>query len=57
MTDETIKYKMQTLIYHLTKRAASHSFISFLKEIDITEEEYRQIKTLWKQEFGITPYV
>lgn len=57
MTQETIKDKMQTLIYHLTKQAASHSFISFLKEIDITEEEYRQIKILWKQEFGVVPYV
>ncbi len=55
MSDELQK-KMQTLMYYLTKQAARHSYREVLEHCDITDEEYEQIRAIWKERLGITPY-
>jgi len=50
---ENLKKKMNTLMYHLTKNAAQWSFVEFLSSIDISEEEYSEIKKEWEK-IGIT---
>ena len=56
MNDELQK-KMQTLIYRLTKQAAQCGYADFLKYCDISDEEYDQIKAVWKERLGVEPYV
>ena len=46
MNDELIK-KMNHLMYYLTKMAARSSFADFLEDLDITEDEYKEIKAQW----------
>ncbi|MCW2256264.1 putative membrane protein [Providencia alcalifaciens] len=48
--------KLQTLMYYLTKEAARSSFMEFLEEIEVSEEEYDEIKE-WFKQFDIKPYV
>lgn len=54
--DEALQKKLQTLMYHLTKDAARYSYREFLDSCDISDEEYSQIKAIWKERLGITPY-
>ncbi len=46
--NEELQKKMNTLMYALTKEAARSSFVEWLEEWGITEEEYEQIKAHWK---------
>ena len=39
--------KMNALMYDLTKMAARDSFTEFLGGLDITAEEYQEIKAEW----------
>lgn len=55
--DDEIQKKMQTLMYFLTKNAARQSYAEFLEDLNITEEDYEEIKALWKEKLGVTPYV
>ncbi|MDF7242982.1 hypothetical protein ACUJ8S_00705 [Proteus mirabilis] len=48
--------KLQTLMYYLTKEAARNSFMEFLEDIEISKEEYDEIKE-WFKQFDIKPYV
>ena len=52
MSEQMIK-KMNTLMYYLIKGAASDSFAEFLEGMDISDEEYDQIKAEWAK-IGIT---
>ena len=52
MNDE-LKVKMNRLIYSLTKDAARSSFIEYLENCGITEEEYDLIKEEWEK-IGMT---
>ena len=54
--DEALQKKMQSLMYYLTKNAARYSYREFLEGLEISEEEYSQIKAIWKERLGITPY-
>lgn len=47
---------MSALVYALTKEAARSSFVEFLENWDITEDEYEQVKEYWLSQ-GIKPYV
>jgi len=48
---------MQSLMYSLTKNAARHSYREFLEGLDISDEEYEQIKQIWAEKLGVKPYV
>lgn len=48
--------KMDTLIYFLGKEAARSSFVDFLEDRGITEEEYEAIKKFLLDELGIKTY-
>ena len=52
-----LQEKMQSLMYALTKNAARTSYADFLEDLDISDDEYDQIKTIWKEKLGIKPYV
>lgn len=49
--------KFGTLMYFLTKDAAKYSFIEFLEECDISEEEYGEIKKHLESTYNIKLYV
>lgn len=46
-----------TLMYALTKKAASDSFMDFLESWDIPEEEYHNIRDYLKEHYGVKTYV
>jgi hypothetical protein len=46
---DNLKKKMNTLMYFLTKEAARVSFVEFLEELDISEDEYSAIKAEWEK--------
>ena len=52
MKDE-LKEKMNTLMYFLVKEAARSSFVEFLEEIEISDDDYEEIKKEWGK-IGIT---
>jgi len=54
---EELQKKMQSLMYSLTKNAARDSYREFLEYLEISDEEYDQIKEIWKDLLGVTPYV
>ena len=41
------------LMYAFTKNAARSSFVEFLEELDITLEEYKELKKVIGSELGI----
>ncbi|WP_157929264.1 hypothetical protein [Paenibacillus ihbetae] len=49
--------KFSTLMYALTKIAARDSFMEFLENWDITEEEYNSIRDYLKEKYGVKTYV
>jgi len=55
--NEELQKKMQKLMYFLTKNSARGSYREFLEDLDISEEDYQEIKRVWKDQLGITPYV
>jgi len=46
-----------TLMYALTKKAASDSFMDFLESLGIPEEEYHKIRDYLKEQYGVRTYV
>ena len=52
MNDE-LKAKMNTLMYSLTKEAARSSFVQFIEELGISDDDYEEIKAEWSK-IGIT---
>jgi len=48
--------KLQVFMYYLTKNAANYSYADFLKDIDISEDEYEKIKEFFSK-LGIKLYV
>jgi len=54
---EEIQKKMQTIMYALTKNAARSSYVEFLEDWGITEDDYEQIKAIWAEKLGVKPYV
>jgi hypothetical protein len=56
-TSKNIQKKMQTLMYQLTKNAARYSYKDFLEHCSISDEEYEEIKKLWKDKLNVKPYV
>lgn len=54
---ESLQKKLQSLMYYLTKEAARTSYREFLEFLDINEDEYIQIKEIWREKLGIKPYV
>lgn len=55
--NEDLQKKMQSLMHSLTKEAARYSYNDFLNNLDISEDDYKLIKTEWKEKLNITPYV
>lgn len=55
--DEYFALKMQKLMYALTKTAAQRDYSDYLKNLEITENDYDEIKRIWKERLNITPYV
>jgi len=51
------KEKFSKLMYFLTKDAAKYSFSEFLEEIDITEDDYIEIRNYLKETYGVKTYV
>ena len=50
--------KMSTLMYFLIKNAARSSFVDFLKELDLTLDDYNNLRDIMIKEFGISkPYL
>jgi hypothetical protein len=49
--------KFSTLMYWLTKNAARDSFIEFLDDIDLSLEDYVEIKKHLKEKYGVETYV
>lgn len=41
--------KMNNLMYFLVKDAARQSFSEFLEDLDISHDEYEEIKAEWKK--------
>ena len=52
-----LQEKMQTMMYALTKEAARSSYNDFKKAWGISDEDYVEIKKVWKDKLGIKPYV
>lgn len=52
-----LQEKMQRLMYFLTKNAARSSYSDFLEELNISDEDYREIKSIWLDKLGVKPYV
>lgn len=57
MSEPTIEEKMQTIMYALTKNAARVSYMDFLENCGISDDDYEKITQIWKEKLGITPYV
>jgi hypothetical protein len=55
--NEYLQKKMQAIMYALTKNAARNSYSEFLEDLDIGEEDYEEIKQVWKDKLGVEPYV
>jgi hypothetical protein len=55
--DSVLQEKMQRLMYALTKHAARDSYADFLDWLEITDDDYEQIKAVWKEQLGVKPYV
>jgi hypothetical protein len=55
--DEEQKRVFCVLMYALTKDAARNSFINFLDNWGIKNEEYEQVKMYLKENYGIKTYV
>lgn len=55
--NEDIRKKMQRLMYTLTKDAARTSYSKYLENLDITDDDYEQIKAIWLNKLGVKPYV
>lgn len=51
------KERFNTLMYALTKHAASNSFVNFLDTWGLTKEDYDSIKEYLKDTYGIKPYI
>ena len=55
---EDMQKKMETLMYGLTKEAARSGFIDWLEEWGLTDNDYEELKQVWKDKLGIKkPYV
>ena len=52
-----INKKLQRLLYCLTKDAARNSFREYLECLDITQDEYEQIKNILKEKLNVDLYV
>lgn len=52
-----INKKLQRLLYCLTKDAARNSFREYLEYLDITQDEYEQIKNILKEKLNVDLYV
>ena len=52
-----INKKLQRLLYCLTKDAARNSFSEYLECLDITQDEYEQIKNILKEKLNVDLYV
>lgn len=55
--DAELQAKMQSLMYALTKNAARSSYRDFLEYLEISDDEYERIKSVWKDKLGVEPYV
>lgn len=55
--DYELRGKMQVLMYALTKHAARNSYMDFLNDLGISEDEYDAIKEIWADKLGVVPYV
>lgn len=55
--NERQKEVFSELMYALTKNAANISFIDFLENWGIEDEDYEQIKAYLKETYGIKTYV
>lgn len=55
--NEDLQKKMQTLMYALTKEAARSSYVEFLEDRGISEDDYEEIKKVWEEKLGVKPYV
>jgi hypothetical protein len=51
------KEAFSTLMYALTKNAARVSFVEFLENWGISEEEYDSIRDYLKETYGVRTYV
>lgn len=49
--------KFGRLMYALTKLAARSSFVDFLEEWEISEEEYDEISTYLRDKYNVKTYV
>jgi hypothetical protein len=47
--NEQLKTKMNHLMYSLTKDAAIDSFEEYLEDLDISMDEYQEIKDVWER--------
>lgn len=45
--------KLDTFMYALMKKARMHSFLNFLEDWDISEDEYEEIKKFFKEKLDI----
>ena len=52
MSEEIIE-KADKLMYALIKEAARHSFVEFLEEWDLSEDDYEDIKSYITEKTGI----
>jgi len=52
-----IQIKMQRLMYQLTKHAARDSYAEFLECLEISDDEYTEIKAIWKERLDVEPYI
>ncbi len=55
--NEELQKKMNALMYALTKNAARNSYSEFLDGCGIDDNDYKEIKTIWKEKLGVKPYV
>lgn len=55
--NEDLQKKMQTIMYALTKNAARNSYLEFLDDWGISEEDYDEITKVWEEKLGVKPYV
>ena len=54
---EDLQEKMQRLMYALIKNAARYSYKEFLEELEISEDDYKEIKKIWAEKLNIEPYI
>ena len=57
MTEKELNKKIETWLYFLVKNAARQSYNDFLKDCDISKEEYEQIKIKISETFNCKLYV